>query len=421
MHNKIFYWLFFGGDNCVKDKIIRECWMGINKNDKIMKILVLSDTCFNDNVIPMFKSMQEKGLDVTCLINLNFDKMCLINIEKHLPKQAIIKATEYPELKIFERYLDTSKLYLINHIIDRKHAWRDLTCAIDIYNFIKKGKYDVIHTDMVFWRSKILLYVFRNKIVQITHDSFPHSSQILSWQRSFYMYLKYKLIKRFVILNKTDYLRFCEVHKLRGEQVYINTLGPYDFIRIYQDASIKPQKGNILFFGRIESYKGIEYLCEAVEKLHQTIPYVNLTIAGSGQFYFNIERYKELPYVTIINRYIEERELAELIQRCEMSICAYTDATQSGSVLTSFSFYKPVIGSDIETMREVIKNEYNGLLVPPKNPNMLADAIARLLTDKELKERIQKNVEYEFHNGEKSWSKIVDKYLEIYKSVVYNK
>lgn len=380
------------------------------------RILVLSDACFNDNIIPMMKEMQNKGLDVTCLINLNFEKIGLINISKRINKQAIIKISEYPELRIFNEYLDTDNIYLINHLVDKRHAWRDLTSTIDIIKFIINGKFDVIHTDMVYWRSKLLLYVFRKKTLQITHDSFPHSSQQLSWQRSVSMFLKYKLLKKFVILNKTDYEKFCTIHELRRSDVFVNALGPLDFIRVHYDKTLKSISGNVLFFGRIEKYKGIEYLCQAMEIVHKKLPFSTLTIAGRGDFYFDIERYKSKDYINVINRFIEEKELAKMIQECQVSVCAYTDATQSGGVLTSFSFFKTVIASDIATMREVIVDGYNGVLVEPKNPELLANAIIKVLSDEQFRHTIETNVEYEFLYGSKSWSSIVDKYIDIYNS-----
>ena len=69
-------------------------------------------------------------------------------------------------------------------------------------------------------------------------------------------------------------------------------------------------------------------------------------------------------------------------------------------------------------MREVIEDEYNGLLVPPKKPELLAEAIIRLLTDSDLKDKIINNVKYELYNGDNSWSRIVDKYVEIYHKVI---
>jgi len=50
--------------------------------------------------------------------------------------------------------------------------------------------------------------------------------------------------------------------------------------------------------------------------------------------------------------------------------------------------YKPVIGSDIDGVREVIDDEVNGYLVPPDNPVALADKIIELLNDRKKAEKM---------------------------------
>ena len=383
-----------------------------------MKILILSDACFNDNIFPLYKAMLAKGLDVTCLINLSSLHSMLFNIDRRIPMQSIIPAEQYPEIRVYEKYVDLSHMYLINHDVDRRHFWRDLTSSLAVIDFIKKGKYDVIHTDMLFKRSQVFWYIYRKKIVNIIHDPFPHSGVKLTIENKIRKKLRYWLIKHFVILNKTHLDDFCQYYNLKKEQVSVNLLGPLDCIRIYSDDDIQQSSNMILFFGRIVKYKGIEYLCEAMKIVHSKIPDAHVIIAGAGNYYFDKREYEGLDYFEFINRFIDEKELACLLQKSTISICYYTDATQSGGVLTSFVFNKPVIASDIPTMREVIEDEYNGLLVPPKKPELLAEAIIRLLTDSDLKDKIINNVKYELYNGDNSWSRIVDKYVEIYHKVI---
>jgi glycosyltransferase involved in cell wall biosynthesis len=48
----------------------------------------------------------------------------------------------------------------------------------------------------------------------------------------------------------------------------------------------------------------------------------------------------------------------------------------------------PVIGTDVAGTREVIKSSTNGILVPPKEPAAIAEAVQKLMDDTELKNRI---------------------------------
>lgn len=362
----------------------------------------------------MYKAMVDKGLDVTCLINLSSLKVALFDIKKRVPQQRIIGASEYPELKIYNDYVDLSNVYLVNHQVDRNHSWRELTSAFSIINFIQKGKFDVIHCDFPFRRAKLLLYLFRKKIVWVQHDPFPHTGHNYPWEYRKAVSLAYKLIPKFVILNHYHYNRYCKEYHLKPSQVFVNRLGPLECINLFKTKDIIERRNNVLFFGRIVKYKGVEFLCEAMKRVHEAIPDATCTIAGSGKFYFDIDPYMALPYFEIHNRFIEEVELAKFIQQCTVSICDYTDATQSGGILTSFAMNKPVIASNLDTLKEMVKDGHNGILIPPCDSEALADAIIDILRNDNMRLRIIDNIKKDNDHGKLSWSSIVDKYLEIY-------
>lgn len=382
-----------------------------------MKILILSDACFNDNIFPMYKAMLAKGLDVTCLINLTSLKVMLFDINKRLPQQKIIKATEYPELRKYQQYVDMSNIYLVNHQIDKKHFWRELTSTVAIWKFIKSGRFDVIHTDFVFQRTKIFLYVFRKKIVFVRHDPLAHTG--MSFSKSYDRALKvaYNLIDRIVILNRSQYESFCSFYNIDPKRVFINRLGPLECIKMFGHEGEKEIVNNVLFFGRIVEYKGVEYLCKAMKIVHDTIPSATLTIAGSGSFNFDINKYKELSYVSIVNRYIGVDELADMIRQSTITVCYYTDATQSGGVLTSYTFNKPVVASDIPAMREIVDDGKSGVLVSPKDEEKLAVAIINTLSNRQKLDEMGRFIENEYTKGIRSWYSIIDRYLEIYKGI----
>lgn len=388
-----------------------------------MKILFISSPPFADCDFPLIKTLQEAGNDVTYLIHLTpySLKSTLFNIKKQIKKNAIIPANYYPELKVYEEYMNLNKTFIINQTSKQDSSVSTLCLLIKLISFIYKEKFDIIHTDNIFNAWYILLYyLFRKKLILTVHDPFPHTGEI-SNRKSFNYKIAMKLVKYFVLLNKTQKDKFCQTYNLNPKQILINRLGVYDNIQIFTQPNIVPNPHNVLFFGRISPYKGIEYLCEAMLEVKKYIPDASLTIAGGGKMYFNIEPYKKYNWINIQNRYIEMQELAELLQKCNISICPYTDATQSGVIMTSYSLCKPVIATKVGGLTEMIDNGKSGILVPPKDIKALANAIINLLQDNKLYIDMQQYIKKQYYNGERSWIAITNKYINFYKDCLLQK
>lgn len=67
-------------------------------------------------------------------------------------------------------------------------------------------------------------------------------------------------------------------------------------------------------------------------KVKEQVPNATLTIAGGGKMYFDITPYEKQDWVEVINRYVGMEELSGLLQNSALTVCPYTDATQSGVI-----------------------------------------------------------------------------------------
>jgi glycosyltransferase involved in cell wall biosynthesis len=57
-------------------------------------------------------------------------------------------------------------------------------------------------------------------------------------------------------------------------------------------------------------------------------------------------------------------------------------------ILEAFCRNRPVVGSDVGGIADLVREGENGLLVPPQDPEALAEALVRMLSDRELAERL---------------------------------
>ena len=136
--------------------------------------------------------------------------------------------------------------------------------------------------------------------------------------------------------------------------------------------------------------------------------------------YFDITPYQQQPWVKVLNRYIGMEELAGLLQDCAVTVCPYTDATQSGVIMTSYSLCKPVIATNVGGLSEMVEDGKTGLLVPPKDVDALADAIISLLKDRKKLDEMAMSIMNDYFVGDKSWKVIADRYVALYNKIKLN-
>ena len=116
----------------------------------------------------------------------------------------------------------------------------------------------------------------------------------------------------------------------------------------------------ILFFGRIEEYKGIHLLYKAFLECGQLHDNYALVVAGSGQLGF--ERQSNEKNVIFLNRYINDSEVACLYQNAHCVVYPYISATQSGVLSLAFHYQAPVLASDVPFFKGIIAPSGTGIL-----------------------------------------------------------
>ena len=120
---------------------------------------------------------------------------------------------------------------------------------------------------------------------------------------------------------------------------------------------------SVLFFGRIEYYKGIDVLLSAAALLPTD---VMIIVAGAGALSQAEQKLAAAlgPRLTMLNRFIEDHEVALLLQQAGVLALPYLQATQSSLPLISAAFALPVVATSVGTFTTEIPR-LGGVLVPP--------------------------------------------------------
>jgi glycosyltransferase involved in cell wall biosynthesis len=135
----------------------------------------------------------------------------------------------------------------------------------------------------------------------------------------------------------------------------------------------------VLMFGRLMAYKGLHHLIQAEAALGDRVPNLRVVIAGRGNDPRELRHLMGDPErYDIRNRFIEDREVAQLFLEADVVALPYVEASQSGVLNIAAAFGRPVVATDVGEFRATVEAHRIGLVVPPGHPARLADAIARL-------------------------------------------
>lgn len=137
--------------------------------------------------------------------------------------------------------------------------------------------------------------------------------------------------------------------------------------------------GRVLFFGRVERYKGLPVLLEAAGLLRARRPDIQIHVAGRGED-LNAHRQlaESLPNVSLDERFLPAEDVIAAFQEAEVVVAPYIDATQSGVVAAAFGNDRPVVASRVGGLADAVEDGVDGLLVEPRNGAALADALESL-------------------------------------------
>lgn len=176
-----------------------------------------------------------------------------------------------------------------------------------------------------------------------------------------------------------------------------------------------------LFFGLMRPYKGIEYLLGAFNGLQQEHPEAKLLLAGRAPKGFQ-------PFASAISalaledacvtmpRYLQLSEIARCFLAADVVVLPYLEASQSGVLQLAYAFHRPVIATRVGGLPESIISGKTGVLVPPRDADALAAALADMLRDRQ-RCQVMGEQAYQLAQEKYSWELIARATREVYQCV----
>lgn len=306
-------------------------------------------------------------------------------------------------------YLSSRDIHLVNI-----HIGTTIKQKISYFMSLVQYCKTVNKTKFVFTLHDVLPWVNDRKFVQLLDVFYKQADYIIVGNNREHQ----KLADNFTYnLEKTSVIRH-GIYNLFDNNLYDKRIARY-LLNIPQDKTI------LLFFGFLKEFKGFEYLIEATKILRKegenVVVYVasGLKYASKELVNSSLSKIHQLglneDFILNLN-YLDTHDIEAVFKASDVSVLPYTNASQSGVLMLSIGFKKPVVISEVFSEREWIDKKA-GLVAKNKDPKDLAKKIKLLISDKK---KMEEYGQYGYAYGMKhlNWEDIARKYFNIYKKLL---
>lgn len=336
-----------------------------------MKKIAFITPAFTDSTVPLIKKFLENGnhVDLFFLSKKDLEIYPAFNGKVQENKKLITEVDKWVYSELNDYFGNHFNAYAIrlNRPYKNVPVFGDLCKAyrnllIDrICTYINAVGYDGIYVLSLYDSEDTLRLCkkINGNIIVGLHEVCNHTNPNFDIAPTLISFLSKKHIPIVVYSSKSkqDLLKYKVVN---GEYVHETRFGKYDSYPMFAGKSaLALTAGYFLLMGNIKPYKGLDFFIASALKMLEKDSSRRFVIAGNG-YDSSLDLVKENKNFTIINRFISNEELVDLIAGCAAVVCPYKSASQSGIIQSAYAFNKPVVVSDLESFRECVVNHKTG-------------------------------------------------------------
>jgi len=226
-----------------------------------------------------------------------------------------------------------------------------------------------------------------------------------------------KLIKNSDLTTTVSRAVSHELRKYYGVDAEPIVIGSGVDEKTFAPAKSKSRENYVLYVGRLSYGKGLFDLLKCAKILAKSN--ISFVLVGKGELEKKLkEKVKDagLQDKTIFMGQVDREKLIRLYQNA--ILVTIPSHYESGPLvlLEAMSCGKPVVSTRVGIAQEIIKNLENGILIPPKSPEKMAESISILVEDEKLRGKLGKNARKTI--GEMyTWDSVTDRLEDCYRSL----
>ncbi|RLF10206.1 MAG: hypothetical protein DRJ69_03455 [Thermoprotei archaeon] len=317
----------------------------------------------------------------------------ILSLSKLYDKVYIISYGDRRDMKY--HYILPSNVYVLSRPNTRMcYFVHSLLTPLIYRRLLRKHKIIVCRTVQLlgYWTGLLLKLLYGAKL--ILRQGYQ-CSKFLKKERALIMYvtvsllelIAYQLADAIIVTSESDREYIARRYRVNPRKVYV--------IPNWVDTNLfKPlpgvvkKRGRVVFVGRLEYQKNLFALIDAV----RDIPGVKLYVVGDGGLRKVLEnRIKREAIDNIVFLgVVPHVELPWELNKSEIFVLPSLWEGHPKTLIEAMACGLPVIGSNVEGIRELIKDGYNGVLCEPISKS-IREAVLRLLRNSERRRRLGEN------------------------------
>lgn len=274
--------------------------------------------------------------------------------------------------------------------------------------FIKANKYDIV---ILQWYSIPWLeysFVKRikkcSKIINLVHDVIPFNNKIGMISSLRKIYKKSDLIFVHSSTAKDEFCRIYSndvpIHLVSGafcDKTYYPKMPKAESMN---RLSINPNRLTVLYYGSVRESKGLDVLMEAVIKAARIEPCIYLVGGGAFQGVSEDRRkyYEETAnllkkegFGSVKFEFIKDELEPYYFSAADIICLPYKSGWQSGVAQLGLCYSLPILASNINEMKEVVTNDYNGILFKNGDVDDLCEKLIFLARNRKILKKYSSN------------------------------
>jgi glycosyltransferase involved in cell wall biosynthesis len=158
-------------------------------------------------------------------------------------------------------------------------------------------------------------------------------------------------------------------------------------------AATKASAPTLAFVGRLRRYKGVDWVLRALPAVRARVPGVRLEIIGDGPFASALRRLVAHSGLESAVSFLGFLPAAEKTRRLQSAWALVQPSPKEGwglTVVEAAACGTPAVATDAPGLRDSVRRDETGLLVPFADDAALAEALVRVLADDGLRARLSR-------------------------------